>query len=91
MISWAGGRSSWALLLLTMVGGGRVAVCRSVHVACVALEKRGNRCPVRWFVTEVVTLCVAHSCMAHGITQCHDLGDKPTNRTFISTVLQRHT
>jgi len=24
-------------------------------------------------------------------TQCHDFGDKPTNRTFISTVLQRHT
>jgi hypothetical protein len=63
-----GDRSSWALLLLAMGGGGRVAVCRSAHLACVALENRGNRSPVCWFVTEVVTLCVAHSCISHGIT-----------------------
>ena len=30
-----GGRSSWALLLLAMGGGGPVAVCRSVHLASV--------------------------------------------------------
>jgi hypothetical protein len=30
-----GGRSSWALLLLAMGGEGRVAVCRSVHLASV--------------------------------------------------------
>ena len=32
-----GGRSSWALLLLALGGGVRVAVCKSVHLACVAL------------------------------------------------------
>ena len=30
-----GGRSSWALLLLVMGGGGRVMVCRSVHLTSV--------------------------------------------------------
>ena len=30
-----GGRSSWALLLLAMGAGGRVAVCRSVHLTSV--------------------------------------------------------
>jgi hypothetical protein len=45
-----------------------VAVGRSVHLTCVALENRGNKRPVCWFVTEVVALCVAHSCIAHGIT-----------------------
>ena len=35
MVSWAGGRSSWALLLLALGGGVRVAVCRSVHLASV--------------------------------------------------------
>ena len=63
-----GGRSSWALLLLAMVRVGGVAVCRSVHLTCVALKNCGNKCPVCWFVTEVVTQCVAHSCIAHGIT-----------------------
>ena len=63
-----GGLSSWALLLFAMGGGGLVAVGRSVHLTCVALENRGNKRLVCWFVTEVVTLCVAHSCIAHGIT-----------------------
>ena len=55
-----GGCSSWALLLLAMGGGGRVAVGRSVHLTGVALENRGNKRPVFWFVTKVMTLCVAH-------------------------------
>ena len=63
-----GGRSSLALLLLGLGGGGRVVVGRSVHLTFVALENRGNKCLVCWFVTAVVTLCVAHWCVAHGIT-----------------------
>ena len=34
----------------------------------VELENLGNRCPDCWFVTEVVTLRVAQSCVAVGIT-----------------------
>jgi hypothetical protein len=77
VIMYGGGRAMWypgrgSFLLGSAVvgdgGGVRVAVCRSVHLTCVALENRGNKRPVCWFVTEVVTLCVAHSCIAHGIT-----------------------
>jgi hypothetical protein len=50
-LQMGGVRSFWAVLLLAMAGGDRVAVCRSVHLACFALENRGNKCPVCWFVT----------------------------------------
>ena len=51
---WYPGRGSFLLGSAVVGEGGRLAVCRSVHLACVALENRGNKCPVCWFVAEIV-------------------------------------
>ena len=48
-----GGRSSWALVLLVMGGGGRVAVCRSVHLASVGDYQADKKLYVRGGIVSV--------------------------------------
>ena len=56
-----GGRSSWALLLLAMGGGGWVTVCRSVHLASVGEYQRDQKIVWKGGNSKRVLISIRHT------------------------------